>query len=310
MSQHSTKEQRMTMRSIVSLRTAGIVLHALALAAGTARAEDISGVIVRRLVLSEDTRLVGDVTCRVERAACIAFGAPGITLHLNGFAITGLADPAQGCSGANVANEFGIGTNGQPGVGIRGPGVVQRFRSSGIAFIDSERGVVELVTASTNCGSGIFLLRSTGVRVEGNVSVRNGVSASGSRGGGITVNGGGDHLIRWNETSGNGYAEPADDYGIGVVAGNNTFIESNTAIGNTNGIALFPSATNTVVRGNVVVGNPPIQLSVSLGGGAGVDILNLSDRGMTTFERNVCLTGVSAPCPDLSPSPIPRRPWP
>ena len=45
-----------------------------------ARAEEIRGLIVRTLVLSEDTRLVGDVTCTVEGAPCIAFGAPDITL--------------------------------------------------------------------------------------------------------------------------------------------------------------------------------------------------------------------------------------
>ena len=77
---------------------------------------------------------------------------------------------------------------------------------------------------------------------------RNGVSAAGARGGGITVNGGGDHRIRWNETSGNGFANPSDDYGIGIVAGNNNVIEANTAIGNTNGIVLLAGATNTVVE--------------------------------------------------------------
>lgn len=296
------------MRTISRCVVAGLVAEALALCTSIAHAEDISGVIVRRLVLSENSRLVGDVTCQVEGAACIAFGAPGIQLNLNGFTITGLADPTTGCSGAAVANEFGIGTNGQSDVGIRGPGIVQRFRSSGITFVDSVGGRVEGATVTTNCGSGIFLLRSSRVRVEGNVSVRNGVSAAGSRGGGITVNGGGDHVIRWNETSGNGYANPADDYGIGIVAGNNNIIEANTAIGNTNGIVLFPASTSNVVRENVVVGNPPIQVSVSLPGSTGVDILNLSDRGMTTFDRNLCVSAVSAPCPDLSPVPVPRRP--
>ena len=298
------------MKQLKRVIVAVLVAAAPALSARAAAAEDISGVIARRMVLSENTRLVGDVTCRVEGASCLAFGAPGIQLDLNGFTITGMADASTGCGGANVANEFGIGTNGQRGVGVRGPGVVQRFRSSGITFVDSTGGSVENVIATTNCGSGIFLLRSSGVRVEGNVSVRNGVSADGARGGGITVNGGGDHRIRWNETSGNGFANPSDDYGIGIVAGNNNFIEANTAIGNTNGIVLLAAATNTVVRENVVVGNPPIQVSISVPGSSGVDILNLADRGSTTFDRNLCVTAVAAPCPDYSMFPIPRRPQP
>ena len=54
---------------------AALVLGTLTLSFETAHAEDIRGTIVRTLILSEDARLVGDVTCTVEGAACIAFGA-------------------------------------------------------------------------------------------------------------------------------------------------------------------------------------------------------------------------------------------
>ena len=113
--------------------TSGLLLF---LAGDVLHAEDIEGTIVRTLLLSEDTRLVGDVatSCQVEGAACIRFGAPGITLSLNGFTMTGLANATTGCSGANVTGEFGISTNNQSDVGIRGPGVVQRFRGVGIIF--------------------------------------------------------------------------------------------------------------------------------------------------------------------------------
>jgi parallel beta-helix repeat protein len=279
------------------LISAGEVLHA----------EDISGTIVRTLILSETTRLVGDVTCRVEGAPCIAFGAPGIALYLNGFTITGLTDPVIGCNGGlRVANEFGISTNGQSNVEVIGPGVVQRFRNTGIIFIGTIGGQVKGVTATTNCGSGIQVnAPSSGIRVEANVCVRNG-SPVGQCGGICIV--ASNNVIQWNETSGNGYADPADDYGIGIVSGNNNRVEANTAIGNTNGIILFPASTNNVVRGNVVVGNPPIQLSVSLPGISGVDIRNLSAPGTSNFDRNVCVTAVNAPCPDLSTSAIPRKP--
>jgi len=102
--------------------------------------------------------------------------------------------------------------------------------------------------------------------------------------------------------------DPNDDFGIGIVNGDNNLIEQNTAIGNTNGIIVFPAATNTRVRGNVAVGNPPIQLSVSVAGTAGVDIWDQSSSGTTTFDRNVCVTAVNAPCPDLSLTAVPRKP--
>ena len=111
--------------------------------------------------------------------------------------------------------------------------------------------------------------------------------------------------------SGNGYATgPAINFGIGIVSGNNNLVEGNTAVGNTNGIVVFPAATNSKISGNVVVGNPPVQQSNSLPAGAGVDIWDQSARGATVFDRNVCVTAINAPCPDLSTSPIPRKPSP
>ena len=161
------------------LVTGGVVVCALLLSCGAAQAEDISGTIVRTLVLSENTRLVGDVTCTVTGGPCIAFGASNITLGLNGFTITGPADPAVGCKGTSVATDIGISTNGQSNVGIRGPGVVQRFQADGILFIASVRGFVQSVTATTNCMSGIRINpTSSEISVEANVSVRNGTAAA------------------------------------------------------------------------------------------------------------------------------------
>jgi hypothetical protein len=36
------------------------------------------------LTITENSQLVGDVTCTVTGAPCITFGAPGIALKLNG----------------------------------------------------------------------------------------------------------------------------------------------------------------------------------------------------------------------------------
>jgi len=174
------------MKRLRALVVVGLVGIGLIGAAGGAAAEDISGVIVRTLILSENTRLVGDVTCNVTAAPCIAFGAPNISLSLNGFTITGQADPTTGCKGTQVTAETGISTNGQNNVGVRGPGVVQRFQADGILFMASNRGWVQGVTASTNCMSGIRINpTSLGISIAGNVSVRNGAAAAGFSCGGI-----------------------------------------------------------------------------------------------------------------------------
>lgn len=152
---------------------------AVLLASQAARAEDISGVIVRPLMLSENSRLIGDVTCQVTGAPCIAFGASNISLSLNGFTITGPNDATTGCKGANVGTETGISTNGQSNVGVRGPGVVERFQGDGILFMGTAKGWVQGVTTTTNCMSGIRINpTSSGISVESNVSVRNGAAAA------------------------------------------------------------------------------------------------------------------------------------
>ena len=139
-----------------------------------ALAGQIEGRISTTLTIMENSVLVGDVTCAVENAACIVLGAPNITLDLDGWAITGLADPATACSGGGVAAEIGIDVNGQNGAIIRGPGVVRQIRGFGIRLLNSNDGKITGVTTATNCFAGIFLNGSSGYEVEGNVAVRNG----------------------------------------------------------------------------------------------------------------------------------------
>ena len=152
----------------------GLFLISMSVAA-TARADDISGVISATRTITRDSQLVGNVTCTVTGAACIAIAAPGITLDLGGFTITGQGDAATGCGGGQTAGEAGILIAGPRGVVVRGPGIIQRFRGHGVQISGgSTRVLVTQVTASTNCLSGIFITGATANDVEDSVSVRNG----------------------------------------------------------------------------------------------------------------------------------------
>ena len=300
------------MNTLKKLVLPGLVGGARTAGSGIAQAEDISGTIVRTLMLSETSRLVGDVTCQVTAAPCIAFGAPNIALNLNGFTITGLGDATTGCKGASVGNEVGISTNGQSNVGVRGPGLIQRFQGDGVLVIASAGGWVQGVTTTTNCFSGIRVNpTSSRASVEGNVSVRNGQNNNPC--GGICIQGR-DGSYRFNETSGNGYAAgPQVNFGIGVLnVSDNNLVEGNTAIGNSNGIVVFPLATNTRIRQNVVVGNPPIQVSNNVPAGPtspGVDIWDQSAPGNNnTFLGNLCVTAINASCPSVGTQAFPRKP--
>ena len=57
-----------------------------------------------------------------------------------------------------------------------------------------------------------------------------------------------------------------------------------------------------IIRANVVVGNPPVQVAVDHTANGGADVKNLSDAGANTFEENICLTGINAPCPAAAPN--------
>lgn len=104
--------------------------------------------------------------------------------------------------------------------------------------------------------------------------------------------------VRLNEAHGNGYSEPADDFGIGIQGGaSGNVIEENRITGNTNGIYIAAAAgADNLVRENVAVGNPGIQTGVTRPAVQAVDILNLAPAGRVTFERNACITSVNAPC--------------
>jgi hypothetical protein len=153
-------------------------LSALCACAGSVQATDIGGTISTTLTITEDSQLVDDVTCTVTGAACIAFGAAGVTLDLNGFTMTGLADPQTGCSGGGGSGEHGIlvdaSNNPVNNVTIRGPGLVQRFRNHGINLNVSNGNTVTGVTTSTNCSSGIIVVTGSDNLLENNVSIQNG----------------------------------------------------------------------------------------------------------------------------------------
>jgi parallel beta-helix repeat protein len=277
-------------------------------------AKDISGIISSTLTLTDNSRLVGDVTCTVNGAPCITINAPGIVLDLNGYTMTGLGDPQTGCSGSNVANEIGIFVNAQPNVTIQGLGIVQQFRNSGILVNNSAGVTVTGLTTSTNCNSGILVGGgSTDNLIENNISIRNGNLTSPC--GGICLAGAIRARVRGNRLSGNGYSAQLANFGVGLPSPADTgnVIEQNTISGNTNGIFIAPGVQGNIFRLNLITGNPALQVGLDhpFPGTSGVDVLNLSTTGANAFVGNECLTSVGAPCPGggpiftATPNPIP-----
>lgn len=170
------------MNQSLSHRIVPVVLgfSALLFCGARASATEISGTISSTLTIMDDSELVGDVTCTVADAPCIAFGVPGLKLRLNGFTITGRADPPNGCTPTTkFPSEDGIDVVAQHGVAILGPGLIQKFASVGIFLKGSSKVKVKGVTLSENCFSGILLSGTMDSDIEKNVSVRNSLGSQG-----------------------------------------------------------------------------------------------------------------------------------
>lgn len=291
-------------------------LSLIAVAVGTARAEDISGTIVVTKVIFEDSQLVGDVTCTITDSPCIDLGASNIKLRLNGFTMTGPASPDSPPNAAEFCNT----TSGAPGAdGIRilnqinaeilGPGIVQKFRRHGILIVGtigvSTRAKVKQITSDHNCFSGLLTNGMSESVIEEVVSVRNANNSGAAPCGGNCLVNSHSNVIRRNLFGGNGSVLGTagnNDFGVGLINGSSgNLIEDNSISGNTNGILLHATAVGNVIRRNAIAGNPPGQVTRDYGSAVGFDILDQSGVADDTFWRTWCIT-YSGPAPAVCPS--------
>jgi parallel beta-helix repeat protein len=79
-------------------------------------------------------------------------------------------------------------------------------------------------------------------------------------------------------------------------------VEDNTIVGNANGIFLVAGTQGNTFLRNLVTGNPPVQVSLDNPSSIGYDIKNMAASDANTFEGNICLSSVNAPCPSVGPS--------
>jgi hypothetical protein len=260
---------------------AGLVV----MATGWGQAESLAGMITTTRTLTQDTDLVGDVTCTVSGAPCLVFGAPGIQLRLHGHTITGQGSPDR-CPSGVLFGEVGIHTKGQAGVSIVGPGLVRRFRGYGI-LVNSDRSTVRQVVVASSCLTGIVVFGRDN-RVEQTTVVRAALVGPGFAG--IFCSGDGGHRLRHNEVVSGGGP------GITVVPSSGSaslpnLLEENSASGNDGiGLLLALGAIGHTVRRNAVLGNRQSP-----------DILDANPTGANRYEANLCETSLrGAPsCPDL-----------
>ncbi|HUQ93898.1 MAG TPA: right-handed parallel beta-helix repeat-containing protein [Bryobacteraceae bacterium] len=274
------------------------------LACRAVQAIEISGVITSTLNVAEDSWLTGDVACRVQGGPCLRVTASNITLWLNGFTMTGLADPPAGCL-PKIGNiiDHGISITGQRRVEVFGPGLIQKFPGWGIELRGTTRSTVRDVTVSGCCASGIQLIAAANDNVvEGVVSERNGSTEFPC--GGICLSNANGNRLRRNIVSGNGYAVmDVVNFGIALLGTSrgNTIID-NTGVGNVNGIFLQPNTLENLIHRNIFSGNAPIQIPVSLPEFQGFDIRNQAPEGANNILDNVCLSYSGAgrsPCPSV-----------
>jgi parallel beta-helix repeat protein len=299
-----------------------LAVMALLVCAGRAGATDISGNISTTVTITDNSQLVGDVTCAVPLTVsganpCIAFGADHIQLSLNGHTITGPVDAPTDPASCSFPSDsmFGVGilANGRTGVKIEGPGVVQKFQRWGILLLSSDHVTVRNVTATRNCWSGMQTIGTSDSEFEKDIWVNNAAGSHGAACGGICLVNSNDNRMRKSTFYGNGsldYANGNVDFGVGFEGSSSANrVEKNDIGGNTNGIEFFNTSTDNVVRRNIVVGNPAAQVikSFTASNQQGADIaFRPSFTGANNvFGDNFCLTYVqgggpaNAPCPNV-----------
>jgi hypothetical protein len=305
---------------------AAFMFGAFTSAGAAGKKNAISGTIATTLTINENSELTGDVQClQTDNGPCIKFGRSGIKLDLNGFKMTGIANepPRENCSTAAGFSTEADGIQSKfDKVVIEGPGVVQRMKRHGIALLGTaadpvEDARVKKLVSHQNCFSGIFMGFVNNTLVEKVVSARNSANSEARPCGGVCITNSNNNRVRRSEFFGNGTTAlgppPAaipNDFGVGLVGSSSgNLIEANGIGGNINGLALFPlgaaTPTGNLIRKNVIVGNPPIEVSAAnpLINPVGADIRDFSAAGANTFEDNLCLTYTGAtnppPCPDV-----------
>jgi hypothetical protein len=295
------------MNQVISSGMALCVVFAFA--SGNARAEDISGTISSTKFIDEDSRLVGNVTCTMTTEPCIDLAASHITLRLNGFTITGPADPEGGVCNATsgLPAADGIRMMNVTNSRIVGPGMIQKFRRHGILIVGQlgirTRATVSDVTSHHNCFSGLLTNSMSDSVIANVVSVRNAVQSGAAACGGNCLVNSHNNVIRRNFFAGNGSpANNNNDFGTGLIAGSSfNLIEENSIGGNTNGLLLQADTHDNVIRLNVIAGNPPSQVSKDYGASIGADVKDeaTSAGERNRFDRNWCVTYIGpgpAPC--------------
>jgi parallel beta-helix repeat protein len=301
---------------------AALLVLALFVCAERAQATDISGTITSTLTISDDSQLVGDVSCNVPLtaadvngvASCIAFGASHITLHLKGHTLTGPVTPPTNCSLPSDAH-FGVGiyVNGQTDVKIEGRGVIQHFERWGILLRSSTGVTVRKVTANRNCWSGMQTISVSDSNFNANVWANNAAGSNGAACGGICLLNSNNNVIHRSTFYGNGsvdYPNGNVDFGIGFEGSSSeNLVEGNDIGGNTSGVFFFNTSSDNVVRRNIIVGNPAAQVikTFVLANQQGADIAfrpNFAGAN-NTVKDNFCLTYIqgagpaTAPCPNI-----------
>jgi len=303
-------------------------VFALLLGAGPAWATDLFGHYTGTVTITEDSRLVDDVTCDVPLAltganACIAFGADHIKLSLDGHTISGpLANPPTGCS-LTTDTKFGVGilVDSRSHVTIEGPGVIQRFQRWGIELLSSHKVTVRNVTVNRNCWSGMQVTGTTDSRFESSQWINNAGGSNGAGCGGICLTNSNKNRLRKSTFYGNGsvdYEGPPPvstngnvDFGVGFEGSSSeNLVEDNDIGGNTNGVFFFNNSSDNVVRRNIIAGNPAAQVikTFTAANQQGADIAFRPNffGANNVIEDNFCLTYIqgagpaTAPCPNIN----------
>jgi parallel beta-helix repeat protein len=184
--------------------------------------------------------------------AAVTITASNVTLHLNGFTISG---GGTGFAGILVG-ALSAGPIVASDIVVQG-GTVRNFQFNVILSRGTDSKVVNVDasnTMPTAAGNAITVLRAHNNRIVN-------CSASNSSFNGINVLSSNDNSLIANHANGNAQVGIAIQRAAGDVASMNNIVRANTAVNNAFlGIRIFEGGTDNVVQANYAAGNPSFDL--------------------------------------------------
>jgi parallel beta-helix repeat protein len=167
----------------------------------------------------------------------IVIGADNVTLDLNGHTVDGDANLVDACPGEQLCDVGIANSEGHKRVTVRG-GSVRDF-ATGVHLLGGEQNDLRHLSVTRSFFAGIVVVNSSGKQVKSSIAADNGLTTDSA---GVVLFTSRGACIEGNRLSGNG------DAGLFAAQADDSLVEGNAAVDNTNAGIAFEGSGNELSR--------------------------------------------------------------